>query len=131
MHSLSTVLKILYTLSETNSEYYSSNVVPNKVNTPIFGIKYMTLYYYTRIIVHVMLTGGVDTASTDGTYDVSNADRLGFSEVELVQKVVDGVELLIKVSCNIVLVSGLYNILLIQMEKKLEVGEPIEDLIPK
>lgn len=58
-------------------------------------------------------TGGVDTASTDGVFDISNADRLGFSEVELVQKVVDGVELLIK------------------MEKKLEVGESIEDLIPK
>ena len=78
-----------------------------------------------------MLAGGVDTASTDGTFDVSNADRLGFSEVELVQKVVDGVEVLIKVRCNIVLVSGLHYILLIQMEKKLEVGESIEDLIPK
>ena len=50
-----------------------------------------------NVIVHVMLTGGVDTASTDGIFDVSNADRIGFSEVELVQKVVDGVELLIKV----------------------------------
>ena len=49
-------------------------------------------------IVYVMLIGGVDTASTDGIFDVSNADRLGFSEVELVQKVVDGVELLIKVT---------------------------------
>lgn len=78
-----------------------------------------------------MLVGGVDTASTDGIFDVSNADRLGFSEVELVQKVVDGVELLIKVRCNIVLVSGLHDVLLIQMEKKLEVGESIEDLIPK
>lgn len=42
-------------------------------------------------------TGGVDTASTGGIFDISNLDRLGFSEVELVQKVVDGVELLIKV----------------------------------
>lgn len=58
-------------------------------------------------------TGGVDTASTDGTFDISNLDRLGFSEVELVQKVVDGVKLLI------------------EMEKKLEAGESIDDLLPK
>jgi len=53
-------------------------------------------------------TGGVDTASTGGTFDISNADRLGFSEVELVQLVVDGVEFLIR------------------CEKKLEKGESID-----
>nr|CAB3231430.1 creatine kinase B-type [Phallusia mammillata] len=53
-------------------------------------------------------TGGVDTASTDGTFDISNADRLGFSEVELVQMVIDGVEFMI------------------DLEKKLEKGESIE-----
>ena len=57
-------------------------------------------------------TGGVDTAATDGTFDISNSDRLGFSEVELVQKVVDGVKLLI------------------QMEKALEKGLLIDNLIP-
>merc|ERR1712134_117448 len=41
-------------------------------------------------------TGGVDTASNDGTYDVSNADRIGYSEVELLQFVCDGVALLIE-----------------------------------
>merc|ERR1712071_404060 len=41
-------------------------------------------------------TGGVDTAAVGGTFDLSNADRLGFSEVELVQMVVDGVKLLIE-----------------------------------
>merc|ERR1712142_327588 len=41
-------------------------------------------------------TGGVDTASSDGTYDVSNADRIGYSEVELLQFVCDGVALLIE-----------------------------------
>lgn len=40
-------------------------------------------------------TGGVDTASEGGTFDISNADRIGFSEVELVQMVVDGVEFLV------------------------------------
>lgn len=58
-------------------------------------------------------TGGVDTAAVGGTFDISNSDRLGFSEVELVQKVIDGVALLI------------------DMEKRLEKGKSIEDLIPK
>ncbi|OCT64934.1 hypothetical protein XELAEV_18041172mg [Xenopus laevis] len=57
-------------------------------------------------------TGGVDTAAVGGVFDVSNADRLGFSEVELVQTVVDGVKLLV------------------EMEKRLEKGESIDDLIP-
>ncbi|EDO46231.1 predicted protein [Nematostella vectensis] len=58
-------------------------------------------------------TGGVDTASVGGVYDISNADRIGFSEVELVQGMVDGVGLLI------------------EMEKRLEEGKAIDDLIPK
>ncbi|MCV4432851.1 hypothetical protein OFO98_26935, partial [Escherichia coli] len=57
-------------------------------------------------------TGGVDTAAVGGVFDVSNADRLGFSEVELVQMVVDGVKLLI------------------EMEQRLEQGQPIDDLMP-
>ena len=58
-------------------------------------------------------TGGVDTASTDGIFDISNSDRLGFSEVELVQMVVDGVRLLV------------------DMEKLLMKNESIDALIPK
>jgi creatine kinase len=58
-------------------------------------------------------TGGVDTESTDGTFDVSNADRIGYSEVELVQMLIDGLDLLI------------------QMEKKAEKGESYESLVPK
>jgi len=57
-------------------------------------------------------TGGVDTASSDGTYDVSNADRIGYSEVELLQFVCDGVALLI------------------EMEKLAAEGKPIDALIP-
>lgn len=56
--------------------------------------------------------GGVDTAAVGGVFDVSNADRLGFSEVELVQMVVDGVKLLI------------------EMEQRLEQGQAIDDLVP-
>ena len=54
-------------------------------------------------------TGGVDTAAEGAIFDISNSDRLGFSEVELVQNVIDGVKLLVK------------------MEKALEV---IDSLIP-
>uniref|UniRef100_A0A671TG89 creatine kinase n=1 Tax=Sinocyclocheilus anshuiensis TaxID=1608454 RepID=A0A671TG89_9TELE len=57
-------------------------------------------------------TGGVDTAAVGGIFDISNADRLGFSEVELVQMLVDGLKLLI------------------EMEKRLEKGQAIEDLMP-
>ena len=55
----------------------------------------------------------MDTAAVGGIFDISNGDRLGFSEVELVQRVIDGVNLLI------------------EMEKRMERGKPIEDLIPK
>merc|ERR1719317_1609362 len=56
-------------------------------------------------------TGGVDTASTDGTFDISNDDRLGFSEVELVQMVVNGVQFLV------------------ECEKKLEQKETIDSMV--
>lgn len=56
--------------------------------------------------------GGVDTAAVGSVFDVSNADRLGSSEVEQVQLVVDGVKLMV------------------EMEKKLEKGQSIDDMIP-
>lgn len=56
--------------------------------------------------------GGVDTAAVGAVFDISNADRLGFSEVEQVQMVVDGVKLLV------------------EMEKKLEQNQTIDDMIP-
>uniref|UniRef100_A0A8C5WG41 Creatine kinase U-type, mitochondrial n=1 Tax=Leptobrachium leishanense TaxID=445787 RepID=A0A8C5WG41_9ANUR len=55
-------------------------------------------------------TGGEDTAVVDSTFDISNLDRLGKSEVELVQLVIDGVNYLI------------------DCEKRLEKGQDI--LIP-
>ncbi|XP_070571030.1 creatine kinase M-type-like [Ptychodera flava] len=58
-------------------------------------------------------TGGVDTAAEGGVFDISNADRLGSSEVQQVQCVIDGVNLLI------------------EMEKRLEAGKSVDDLIPK
>ncbi|KAK5927578.1 hypothetical protein CgunFtcFv8_012719 [Champsocephalus gunnari] len=53
-------------------------------------------------------TGGVDTAAVGGTYDISNLDRLGLSEVQLVQTVIDGVNYLI------------------ECEKRLEKGQDIK-----
>ncbi|XP_010219841.1 PREDICTED: LOW QUALITY PROTEIN: creatine kinase S-type, mitochondrial [Tinamus guttatus] len=40
-------------------------------------------------------TGGVDTAAVADVYDISNLDRMGRSEVELVQIVMDGVNYLV------------------------------------
>ncbi|XP_034436560.1 creatine kinase B-type-like isoform X1 [Hippoglossus hippoglossus] len=67
----------------------------------------------TRLRLQKRGTGGVDTAAVGGVFDISNADRLGFSEVELVQMVVDGVNLLV------------------DMEKSLEAGDTIDDMIPE
>ena len=65
---------------------------------------YMFLFFFS---------GGVDTAAVGSTFDISNSDRLGFSEVQLVQSVIDGVNLLINI------------------EKRLEKNKTIDDLIPK
>lgn len=53
----------------------------------------------------------MDTAAVGGVLDVSNTDCLGFSEVELVAMVLDGVNLLIK------------------MEQQLDQGQAIDDLV--
>ncbi|KAF4104119.1 hypothetical protein G5714_015106 [Onychostoma macrolepis] len=66
----------------------------------------------TRLRLQKRGTGGVDTASVGGVFDISNADRLGSSEVQQVQLVVDGVKLMV------------------EMEKKLEKGESIDAMIP-
>merc|ERR1712072_243086 len=41
-------------------------------------------------------TGGVDSASTGGTWDISNADRIGKGEVELVNVLIEGAAQLVK-----------------------------------
>ena len=58
-------------------------------------------------------TGGVDTAAVGGTFDISNSDRLGKSEVELVQTLIDGIDRII------------------EMEKALEKGQNIDSMLPK
>merc|ERR1712061_38769 len=54
-------------------------------------------------------TAGVDSASTGGTWDISNSDRLGMSEVQLCNLFIEGVAQVIK------------------WEKKLEAGESIDE----
>lgn len=41
-------------------------------------------------------TGGVDSASTGGTWDISNADRIGKGEVDLVNILIEGAAQLVK-----------------------------------
>merc|ERR1712203_591728 len=42
------------------------------------------------------VTAGVDSASTGGTWDISNADRLGKSETQLVNIFIEGVAQIIR-----------------------------------
>lgn len=67
---------------------------------------------YRKIHLSENPPGGEFTEGVGGVYDISNLDRLGTSEVQQVQCVIDGVT-------NI-----------IEMEKKLEKGESIDDLLP-
>lgn len=58
-------------------------------------------------------SSGEHSAAVGGVYDISNKQRIGHSEAELVQTMVNGIKKLI------------------EMEKKLEKGEAIDELIPK
>jgi len=60
-------------------------------------------------------TGGVDTSSgaDDGWFDISNSDRIGKSELQLVQEACNGINLFV------------------QMEKELAAGNAIDDLLAK
>merc|ERR1711861_112156 len=57
-------------------------------------------------------TAGVDSASVGGTWDISNADRLGKSEVQLTNIFIEGVAQMIK------------------WEQMLEKGQSIDKLLP-
>ena len=56
---------------------------------------------------------GVDSASSGGIWDISNSDRLGTSEVDLVNIMIEGCARIVK------------------MENALEKSESIDDLMPK
>jgi len=56
-------------------------------------------------------TAGVDSASKGGTWDISNSDRLGMSEIQLCNLFIEGVAQVIK------------------WEQQLEAGEDIEEAV--
>ena len=56
--------------------------------------------------------GGVDADAKGGIFDISNADRLGKSEIALVNIMIEGVAKLV------------------EWEQMLEKGESIDDLVP-
>jgi creatine kinase len=41
-------------------------------------------------------TDGVDSASSGGTWDISNADRIGFGEVDLVNTLIEGLAKIVR-----------------------------------
>ncbi|KAL0626067.1 Creatine kinase B-type [Plecturocebus cupreus] len=85
---------------------------PSNLGTGLQAVSCPTWEVLKRLRLQKRGTGGVDTAAVGGIFDVSNADRPGFSEVELVQTVVDGVRLLI------------------EMEQRLKQGQAVDDLMP-
>lgn len=80
--------------------------IPNLSKHPKFGEALKKMNLQKRG------TGGVDTAAVGGVFDISNSDRLGKSEVELVQILIDGIDQMI------------------QWEKALEKGENIDSQLP-
>jgi len=79
------------------------------VKVPLFSARPDFKDVLNKMKLQARGTAGVDSASTGGTWDISNSDRLGTSEVDLVNLFVEGVAQVIK------------------WEKKLEAGEDIEE----
>merc|ERR1719382_1702091 len=79
------------------------------VKVPLFSARSDFKDTLKKMRLQARGTAGVDSASTGGTWDISNSDRLGMSEVQL---------------CNL-FIEGLAQI--IRWEKKLEAGEDIEE----
>jgi len=49
-----------------------------------------------KLSLQIRGTGGVDSASTGGTWDISNRDRMGKGEIELVNLLIEGAAQLVK-----------------------------------
>merc|ERR1711988_1945329 len=49
-----------------------------------------------KMLLQARGTGGVDSANTGGTWDISNADRIGKGEVDLVNVLIEGAAQLVK-----------------------------------
>jgi len=81
------------------------------VKIPLFSARSDFKDVCKKMGLQVRGTKGVDSASTGGTWDISNADRLGKSEVDLVN----------------IFIAGLSQI--IKWEQALEAGDSIEEQI--
>merc|ERR1711955_148602 len=66
------------------------------VKVPLFSARSDFKQICAKMGLQTRGTGGVDSASTGGTWDISNADRLGKSEVQLVNIFIEGLAQIIK-----------------------------------
>jgi len=60
------------------------------VNLPLFSARPDFKAILGKMGLQARGTGGVDSASTGGTWDISNADRIGTGEVELCNILIAG-----------------------------------------
>jgi len=81
------------------------------VKVPLFSARGDFKAILKKMGLQARGTAGVDSASTGGTWDISNADRLGKSETQLVNIFIEGVAQIIK------------------WEQSLEAGEDIEEAV--
>merc|ERR1711939_1031889 len=66
------------------------------VKVPLFSARDDFKKYLASVKLQARGTAGVDSASTGGTWDISNSDRLGTSEVDLCNIFIEGVSNVIK-----------------------------------
>ncbi|XP_069787325.1 creatine kinase M-type-like isoform X2 [Narcine bancroftii] len=95
---------------------------PSELGTGLRASVYIRLKYISkhdkfeeilqRLRLENKITGAAFPSIESDVYEISNADRIGFSEVQLSQLVIDGIKLLMN------------------MDKKMEQGKSINDLIP-
>jgi creatine kinase len=78
------------------------------VQVPLFSARPDFKDVLKKMRLQARGTAGVDSASTGGTWDISNSDRLGMSEVQLCNLFIEGIAQVIK------------------WEKQLEAGENID-----
>merc|ERR1711970_659319 len=66
------------------------------VKVPLFSARSDFKQVCGKMGLQTRGTGGVDSASTGGTWDISNADRLGKSEVQLVNIFIEGLAQIVR-----------------------------------
>jgi len=66
------------------------------VKVPLFSARADFKDILKKMRLQARGTAGVDSASSGGTWDISNSDRLGYSEVDLCNLFIEGVAQIIK-----------------------------------